>query len=245
MGKIGTAAISIILTLVTVIIGIIIWSEFTRMPDDPAISSGEPTGRIDTPPEIRKILDDTNRSLTLNTATVLPNNMMAGVTWVPTSLGQPTPANAISSGEEIIISNGGRRTLYVCRAAHANGVHSGKLLGGQCNIGFGGQEIQKPDYEVAVYTGGSWGRKSNGNPFSGDFDPNRELQGALVGGWENNGYLYVCRVRLTENVFQTGFPFYKKNDYGWHAGKRLPNGHCHIGYGGNEYDDTNYELFYY
>jgi len=42
------------------------------------------------------------------------------------------------------------RVLYVCRAAHSGGVHPGKVIAGNCNIGFGGQELSIPVFEIAL-----------------------------------------------------------------------------------------------
>jgi Protein of unknown function (DUF3421) len=207
-----------ILALVVLIIGgLWLWGYKNRLPYNPPVATAE-SGEISA--ELRKTLP-----VELFPATNAPNVLQ----WIPQQNGAKPP-NALSSGAEYMNHNpGSPRTLYVCRAAHGNGVHPGKLVGGACNIGYGGQEIEKRQYEVAAYTGGSWG--------------NRGLNGALVGGYENNQKLYVCRHHLTETVWPNPF---SKNDYGWHAGKFLPNtGECHWGYGGKEYsDDEDNEFFY-
>lgn len=37
--------------------------------------------------------------------------------------------------------------LYVCRAAHANVWHPGKVVGGKCNISYGGAELTKASFQ--------------------------------------------------------------------------------------------------
>jgi hypothetical protein len=55
------------------------------------------------------------------------------------------PRNAVPGGFE----NGA--PLYICHAHYGfHGVHPGKVVAGNCNIGYGGQEIRIPDYEVLV-----------------------------------------------------------------------------------------------
>ena len=55
------------------------------------------------------------------------------------------PPNAVVGGFE----NG--RPLYICHARYDfHGVHPGKIVAGACNIGYGGQEIRIPDYQVLV-----------------------------------------------------------------------------------------------
>lgn len=54
------------------------------------------------------------------------------------------PPGALVGGQE------NDRVLYVCRAAHSGGVHPGKVIAGNCNIGFGGQELSIPVFEIAL-----------------------------------------------------------------------------------------------
>jgi hypothetical protein len=63
--------------------------------------------------------------------------------WTAASNGQ-VPANAVKGGYE----NG--HPLYICRAAHKGGVHPGKIVGRNCNFGWGGAEILSPNYHVLV-----------------------------------------------------------------------------------------------
>lgn len=69
------------------------------------------------------------------------------------------------------------RTLPVCRASHAQGVHPGKVVDGKCNIGWGGKELSLSDFEVLT-GGGSWRPKGTA--------------GAFVAGSENGQPLLLC-----------------------------------------------------
>lgn len=57
------------------------------------------------------------------------------------------PDNAVIGGRE----NGG--DLAVCRALYKEANHAGKVIGSNCNIGWGGEEIELPDFEVLVNNG--------------------------------------------------------------------------------------------
>jgi len=57
------------------------------------------------------------------------------------------PRNAIEGGVDF----NGTTPLYICRSRHVNGVHPGKLLNGQCHIGWGGKEVVLPRFEVLVW----------------------------------------------------------------------------------------------
>ena len=65
------------------------------------------------------------------------------VAWVPAANGV-IPANAIIGGNE------SGHTLPVCRAKYSQGVHPGKVVGQNCNFGYGGKEVLAPQYEVLV-----------------------------------------------------------------------------------------------
>jgi hypothetical protein len=54
----------------------------------------------------------------------------------------PSASNMVTGGGE----RGGQ--LWICRAAYQGGVHPGKLIGGQCNIGYGGKEVTLPGFDV-------------------------------------------------------------------------------------------------
>jgi hypothetical protein len=68
-----------------------------------------------------------------------------GMRWVDASSGE-VPAGAISGGHEP-----GRPDLYVCRVNHY-GLQPGKLVGENCNIGYGGREIYFSSYQILVQT---------------------------------------------------------------------------------------------
>lgn len=55
------------------------------------------------------------------------------------------PPHAVIGGYE----NG--QPLYICQADYATGTHPGKLVGANCNIGYGGQEIPMSNYRVMVW----------------------------------------------------------------------------------------------
>lgn len=143
------------------------------------------------------------------------------IAWSPLQLGQAAPGDIIEGGRE---QNPGR-DLHICRAQHAGGLHPGKLIGGQCNIGYGGAGIEKPVYEVARGQGGAWG------------PPKPNLVGALVGGQEPGRILYVCRARHTESVGMGTI------DRGVHPGKIVGNT-CNIEFAGKEVPIGKFEVFY-
>jgi len=65
---------------------------------------------------------------------------------------QQAPA---TPGNEAIIGGPGDAPeqdspLYVCRAAHGEGLYPGKWVKGNCNIAVDGQEIVASDYEIAI-----------------------------------------------------------------------------------------------
>jgi hypothetical protein len=62
-------------------------------------------------------------------------------TWVA----KGTPGTLVGGQE-------GTLTLRVCRAPHQGGTHPGKEVGGNCNIGWGGQEVVIPQYELLALT---------------------------------------------------------------------------------------------
>lgn len=73
-------------------------------------------------------------------------NVLVGrgsLAWAPASDGN-VPANAIEGGYQ---QDG---PLYVCQANYRGGMHPGKIVGQNCNIGWGGAEVLIPDYNVLV-----------------------------------------------------------------------------------------------
>jgi hypothetical protein len=62
--------------------------------------------------------------------------------WVSSSNGSPIPANAVAAGFD------GSNTLYVCTAVVNGNYTPGKLIWGQCDVSWGGQEIWNQNYLV-------------------------------------------------------------------------------------------------
>lgn len=82
------------------------------------------------------------------------------------------PANAVSGGFE----NGA--DLIVCRAFYNGANHPGKVVGTSCNIGWGGNEIVSPKFEVLINDGQiplQW------VPYAGTIPKNAVLAGTDVG----------------------------------------------------------------
>jgi hypothetical protein len=63
--------------------------------------------------------------------------------WVAAANGQ-IPKNAVSGGQEA------GHSLAICRAHYGNGIHPGKVVGRNCDFGWGGREMLAPNYEVLV-----------------------------------------------------------------------------------------------
>ncbi len=53
-----------------------------------------------------------------------------------------------SGPQPVIGGHENGRNLYVCRCMYKESVHVGKVVANECNIGFKGQEVRVPDYEV-------------------------------------------------------------------------------------------------
>lgn len=76
----------------------------------------------------------------------------APVRWVkPTS--RKFPRDAVVGGIEM------GQLLYICQAHFAGGMHPGKLVGGNCYIGYGGNEVQIPRFRVLVLGGSREGEE--------------------------------------------------------------------------------------
>jgi len=134
------------------------------------------------------------------------------VSWVA---GSSNPQNALIGG----FAPG--MALPICRAEHGAsgtpGVHPGKVVAGNCNLGYGGKEIVAPTFEVLTINGFStWVRAR-----SGQAPPN-----AVVGGQESGRQLLICRA---------------EHSGGLHPGK-LVGSNCNIGYGGAELLKREYEV---
>lgn len=65
------------------------------------------------------------------------------LSWVSASFGA-IPPRAIQGGYQ---HDG---PLYICQASYNGGIHSGKVVGQNCNFGWGGKEISVPYYKVLV-----------------------------------------------------------------------------------------------
>ena len=132
--------------------------------------------------------------------------------WIPSGNGV-VPQGAVQGGYD---TSGA--PLFVCRAPYSGGMHLGKVVGLNCNFGWGGREITIPRYEVLVGPPGRW------IPASGGMVP----QGAFYGGRDGNGsQLALCRAPYQGGV---------------HPGKVVGQ-NCNIGYGGAEVTIGSYEVF--
>lgn len=65
------------------------------------------------------------------------------VSWIESGHGS-IPHHAIAGGSE------GHRPLFICQAEYMNGMHVGKVIGRNCNFGWGGREVMLPYYNVLV-----------------------------------------------------------------------------------------------
>jgi len=99
------------------------------------------------------------------------------------------PGNAVVGGQE----NG--NSLYVCRASYEGAMHAGKVIGTNCNIGWGGREIEASSFEVLVNGGVpvAW------VPFTGQMP-----KGAVKAGDENGKPMYVGQGTHTDGTVHAG-----------------------------------------
>lgn len=125
--------------------------------------------------------------------------------WINMMQGYPVPPGAVIGGYEPHQP----LPLYVCRGNYNGGMHPGKLVGGGCNFGWGGNEVRLAQYQVLVSRAPlNWVPSSNG------YAPPNVVQG----GYENGRPLAVCQT---------------KYNGGMHPGK-LVGQTCNIGWGGRE-----------
>ncbi len=136
---------------------------------------------------------------------------VAKLDWVSTTAGKRVD-NVLAGGRE---ANG--TALPVCMARHANGLHPGKVVKGNCNIGYGGKELYKKSYRVLVGTKAQVQWKPA--TFRGKY---------ISGGYEGKDSRLVCRAKYKGGV---------------HPGK-LVNRKCNIGWGGKEIVLGDYELLF-
>lgn len=129
---------------------------------------------------------------------------------------------ASEAGKTLGVDSDGRTPLYVCRGAHAGGLHLGKKLAGVdgCAIPYGGSEVWLKDYQILVSVGGL---KIELLPVSS------VPENAVVGGYETTGTpLYPCI-----GAWQGGR----------HPGKtRRDWSTCSISFGGKEVHVTSYTV---
>jgi hypothetical protein len=137
-----------------------------------------------------------------------------GLRWVQFS--GSLPSNTVYGGQE----NG--RQLPVCRCDYNGGTHPGKVVGNNCNIGWGGKEIVVPYFDILLNDNAqlSW-RSVSGGSIPAE---------AFIAGYENGNPMYVG-----------------KGDYagGVHPGKIFYGGGryiLNIGYGGKEITLTDFQV---
>jgi ribosomal protein S14 len=138
---------------------------------------------------------------------VLMSAAAADVSWVP---GHTRPADLVDAAS----GRGGPPSL-VCRAPFRGGVHPGKLVGDQCNIGWGGKEESVRNFEL-LRGSTLWG------------SPQPGYAGAVVGGQSDGTPMPVCRAEFRG---------------GWHAGKVVAD-QCNFGWGGKEESQRSFDVLY-
>lgn len=135
----------------------------------------------------------------------------ANTSWIFGTNGY-VPPGAIVGGQEP------GRTLYICHAWYGGGLHPGKIVGANCNIGWGGNEVTLNSYEVLI--GDNAQARWVDDAFGGI------PAGAVSGGSEpGRPSLYICRAA------------YK----GWQPGKVVGE-NCNFGYGGEEKTSPYYQV---
>ena len=129
----------------------------------------------------------------------------SGLQWV--SYSGSLPSNVVYGGQE----NG--QKLAICRCNYNGGTHSGKVVGRNCNIGWGGKEIVMSSFEILLNTGAqlSWEAVTSRIPAS-----------AVIAGYEGGKPIYVAKGNYNNGV-HPGKVF-------WAGSKYI----CNIGYGGKE-----------
>ena len=150
----------------------------------------------------------------------------AEVQWVQPGAALPDGSDYVSVGTEANNINAGT-TLFVCRATFQKGTYPGKVIGGKCNVGWSGREYALSPYEIAAAGRGSyyWGRPG-------------EAATPVAGGREGGRPLTICRTEHRSSADGRTFV-----SHGLHSG-RLVGSNCHIGYGGQEFIKSDYEVLY-
>jgi len=135
--------------------------------------------------------------------------------WLRSGTPLPQGVQPIIGGQEP------GRALPICRAGFQNGVHPGKVVAGNCNIGYGGKEIVLPQFELLVGRPAPTAPGIAWVPFAGQVPPN-----AYIAGQEPGRQLPVCR---------------GSHQSGLHPGKVVA-GRCNIGWGGAEVVLAQFEV---
>lgn len=138
--------------------------------------------------------------------------------WVSASAGS-IPPHSPSLGLDL-----DGKHLYFCRASHGGGIHPGKIKSGfaGCHIGYGGQELELPNYEVLADVDDPVANPGIGLQ-GGEFVP---IEGFLIGGHEADGMpLYLCVGDLGSGNQVAQSPGKYKADWGMN---------CDITFGGRE-----------
>lgn len=133
--------------------------------------------------------------------------------WVDMRQGDGVPADAVVGGKQYLPSY----TFYICRADYNGGTHPGKLIGGKCNISWGGSEVSLHRYQVLVSrVPVDWVPANFGMT-----PPN-----AIPGGFEHGHTLFICQAKHRDGVY---------------PGK-IVGQNCNIGWNGQEIMKQNYRV---
>jgi hypothetical protein len=112
----------------------------------------------------------------------------------------------------------------ICHAFYNGGIHPGHVVQGKCHIGYGGNEVAAPKFEILM------GNFADESLWS---DPHLTGGGYFAGGMENGQEFRICRATL----------YVAGQDVPNQVGKELA-GQCNIGYGGKEIQMSRYQVLY-
>jgi hypothetical protein len=149
-------------------------------------------------------------------------NNMGPYAWLSPADAQ---SRGLSSSNAVIGGQAEGQSLALCRSPFPDGVHTGKLFGSNCHVGYGGQEVIKSsDFEVLYLSQPSMARFLS--PQWVDVS-SPQATAAFRGGQVGATPMRVARANY---------------EGGAHPGKEW-GGKCYIGYGGQEKAlDPPYEL---
>lgn len=133
--------------------------------------------------------------------------------WTTIIINHPLPETAIIGGG-ITDSD---TEFYICRAPYHGGMYPGRFIDGRCYIGFNGDELALPHYEILETSEGTAWVAAN----AGYIPPD-----AIQAGYENGRTLYVCQAPFHGNMY---------------PGK-IFGGSCHITVGGREVIMSRYNI---